>query len=78
MLNPMVTPARSEYVRLVMRVLIVTQKDLTHFPWVTPQVPIVLFKYLTAFFRFGRCANMKLPNQALNFLVLAKKSIVYG
>jgi hypothetical protein len=53
MLSPMVTPARSEYVRLVIQPLIVTQKDLTHFPWVTPRVPIVFFEYLTAFFRFG-------------------------
>ncbi len=78
MLNPMVAPVRIEYVMLVIRSLIATQKDLTQFSWVIPRIPIVFFKYLTACFRFERCGSIKLLNQTLNFLVLAKKSIVPG
>ncbi len=49
MLNPMVILARTEYVMLVMRVLIVTQKYLTHFLCVIPRILIGFFIFNCSF-----------------------------
>jgi hypothetical protein len=72
MLNLLVILAKTEYIMLVMRALIVTHKYFRNFPLVIARLPLLSLD-LSVLFYFEWCGNMNVPNQRLDFFSVRKK-----